>query len=55
MRSTLFFVLWRCGLIALSAYAITQLYGWHPAPLFILVLVGIAADSVVTLWGFRRH
>jgi hypothetical protein len=55
MRSTLFFVLWRCGLIALLAYAITQLYGWHPAPLLFVVLFGIAADSVATLWGIKRH
>lgn len=54
MRSSLFFVLWRCGLIGLLSFGIAQLYGWQPAPLFIAVLVGIAADSIVTLFGLMR-
>ena len=55
MRSPLFFALWRCGLIGLLGFAITQLYGWHPAPLLIVVLLGIAADSIVTLWTMKRQ
>lgn len=54
MNGFLFFVLWRCSLIALLGFGITQLYGWAPAPLFIVVLFGIAGDSIATLWSLKR-
>lgn len=55
MNGLLFFVLWRGGLIALLGFGITQLYGWHPAPLLIIVLVGLAADSIAALWSFNNR
>jgi len=47
----LFFVLWRCALIALLGFAISQMHGWQPAPWLVLVMLGIAADSIATLFG----
>jgi hypothetical protein len=49
MRSPLFFVLWRGGLIALLGFAISQLHGWQPAPLLIVIMIGVAIDSIATL------
>ena len=37
------------------SYGIVQLYGWQPAPWFIFILLGIAADSIVTLLALRKH
>lgn len=51
----LFFVLWRAALICTMGYGIIQLYGWQPAPWFILILLGISADSIVTLLALRKH
>ena len=54
MRWISFFVLWRCGVICLLAYAASQLYGWQPTPLLMVAMVAIAADSIVTLMTLRR-
>lgn len=55
MNWTMFFVLWRAALICLMGYGIIQLYGWQPAPWFLIILVGISADTIVTLLAMRRH
>ena len=54
MKPRIFFALWRCGLIALLAIGIRELYGWHPSEMFILVLIGIAVDSVASLFLFKE-
>lgn len=55
MSWILFFVLWRAGLICLMGFGIVQMYGWQPAPWFIFILLGIAADTIVTLLALRKH
>ena len=55
MNWILFFVLWRAALICLMGYGIIQLYGWQPAPWFLIILLGISADTIVTLLAMRRH
>ena len=49
-----FFALWRCCLIAMLALGISELYGWHPSQWLILVLVGLAVDSVASLFLFKE-
>jgi len=55
MNWILFFVLWRAALICSMAFGIIQLYGWQPTPWFLFILVGIAADTIVTLLALRKH
>jgi hypothetical protein len=52
---TLFFVLWRAAIIVLLGFAISELYGWSPAPLLFLVLFAIAGDSVATLYAVWKR
>lgn len=54
MTSPLFFILWRGALIAMLGYAVRELYGWHPAPLLVLVMLAIAGDSIATLFAVLR-
>ena len=55
MNWILFFVLWRGALICSMSYGIIQLYGWQPTPWFLFILVGIAADTIVTLLALRKR
>jgi hypothetical protein len=54
MSWILFFVLWRAGLICLMGFGIVQMYGWHPTPWFISILLGIVADTIATLLALRK-
>jgi hypothetical protein len=54
MKTRTFFTLWRCCLIAMLGLAIQQLYGFQPAPLLILALIGLAVDSVASLFLFKE-
>jgi len=54
MSALRYSVLWRCGLIALIGMSIKQLYGFAPAPLLTAVLIGLAVDTIVSLWNFRE-
>jgi len=55
MNWILFFVLWRASLICSMGFGIVQMYGWQPASWFIFILVGIGADTIVTLLALRKH
>jgi hypothetical protein len=55
MNWILFFVLWRAALICSMGFGIIQMYGWQPAPWFIFILLGIAADTIVTMLALRKH
>lgn len=54
MSGALFFVLWRGGLIDLLGFAASQMHGWQPAPLLIVVMVGVGIDSIATLLSLMR-
>ena len=49
-----FFVLWRCGILALLGLVLRRLYGWEPAPIVVFVIIAIAADSIATVLSLRK-